>query len=192
MPETFPAVVRVLNPFVGAAERKLSWAAVAQELGIPLKGAAVGDHLCQDYEAKTGEKINVDFGTLDYKVASSLADVLSRYTTTPDKCFFAVWAGYSDIRDELTGAPVIVLPPKREMYLLEGPVRAATEAFDEQRYRRSLRWWPADRSWCVGNDLYADSVYIAGSKACVSALVDDPGLETLVVDPADIHPGIYA
>lgn len=192
VPETFPAVVRVLNPLVGAAGRKLSWAAVAQELGIPLNGAAVGDRLCQDYEPKTGEKINVDFGTLDYEVASALADVLGRHTTTPDKCFFAVWAGYSDIRDELAGAPVVVLPPEREMYLLEGPVEAATEAFDEQRSRRSLRWWPTDQTWCVGNDLYADSVYVAGSKECVSALVDDPRLETLVADHSDVHPGIYA
>ena len=192
VPETFPAFVRVLNPLVGAAGRKLSWAAVAQELGIPLNGAAVGDRLCQGYEAKTGEKINVDFGTLDYEVASALADVLSRHATTPDECFFAAWAGYSDIRDELAGAPVVILPPEREMYLLEGPVEAATEAFDEQRSRRSLRWWPADQIWCVGNDLYADSVYVAGSKECVSALVDDPRLETLVADRSDVHPGIYA
>lgn len=87
---------------------------------------------------------------------------------------------------------MIILPPEREMYLLEGPVEAATEAFDEQRSRRSLRWWPADHTWCVGNDLYADSVYVAGSKECVSALVDDPRLETLVADGSDVHPGIYA
>jgi len=78
------------------------------------------------------------------------------------------------------------------MYLLEGPVEAATEAFDEQRSRRSLRWWPADQTWCVGNDTYADSVYVAGSKECVSALVDDPRLETLVADRSDVHPGFYA
>jgi hypothetical protein len=78
------------------------------------------------------------------------------------------------------------------MYLLEGPIETATETFDEQRTRRSLRWWPADQAWCVGNDLYADSVYVAGSEECVSALLDDPRLETFIVDPADVHPGIYA
>ncbi|WP_247041367.1 hypothetical protein [Arthrobacter rhizosphaerae] len=174
VPETFPAIVRVLNPLVGAAGRKLSWTAVAQELDLPLNGAAVGDRLCQNYRAKTGEKINVDFGTLDYQVASALAEVLSRHTTTPDKCFFAAWAGYSDIRDDLAGAPVVILPPEREMYLLEGPIEAATESVDEHHSRRSLRWWPADQTWCVGNDLYADSVYVAGSTECVSALVEDP------------------
>ena len=39
VPETLPAVVRVLNPLVGAAGRKLAWAAVAQELVIPLNVA---------------------------------------------------------------------------------------------------------------------------------------------------------
>lgn len=192
VPETFPAVVRVLNPFVGAAGRKLLWAAASRELGIPMDGAVNGDRLCRDYEAKTGEKINVDFGTLDYEVASALADVLSRHTATPDQCFFGVWAGYSEIRNELAQAPVVILPPAREMYLLEGPIETATEAVDEQRSRRSLRWWPADQAWCVGNDLYADSVYVAGSEKCVSALMDDPRLETFIVDPADVHPGIYA
>lgn len=192
VPQTFPAVVRVLNPFVGTTGRKLSWATVARELGIPLNSSTVGDRLCRGYEAKTGEKINVDFGTLDYEVASALADVLSRHTATPDECFFAAWPGYSEIRNEFAGAPLAVLPPEREMYLLEGPVSAATETFDEQRTRRSLRWWPADQNWCVGNDLYADSVYIAGSQECVSALVADPRLETLMADRSDVHPGIYA
>ncbi|MEC5181681.1 hypothetical protein [Arthrobacter sp. CG_A4] len=45
--------------------------------------------------------------------AAALADVLSQHTTTPDQCFFAVWAGYSDIRDELAAAPVVVFPPER-------------------------------------------------------------------------------
>jgi hypothetical protein len=192
VPETFPTVVRVLNPLLGAAGRKISWSAAAQELGIPLDGTTIGDRLCRNYEAKTGERINVDFGTLDQEVASALADVLSRHTATPDKCFFAVWKGYSDIRDEFAEAPVVVLPPEREMYLLEGPIEAAAEAIDEQTSRRSVRWWPADQTWCVGNDLYADSVYVAGSQDCVSALLHDARLETLVAAQTDVHPGIYA
>jgi hypothetical protein len=157
-----------------------------------LDGNPIGESLCLDYEAKTGEKINVDFGTLDRDVSSALSDVLSRYTASPDRCFFAVWTGYSDIRNELTRAPVVVLPPEREMFLLEGPIEAAVEAVDEQGSRRSVRWWPADHTWCVGNDLYADSVYVAGSQECISALVTDPRLETQVVHHSDVYPGIYA
>lgn len=192
VPATFPAVVRVLNPFIGADGQKLSWAAVAQELGTVLDGTTNGERLCLDYAAKTGEKINIDFGTLDHEVASALADDLSHHTTKPDKCYFAVWTGYSGIRDDLARAPVVTLPPERQMYLLEGPIEAAAEAVDEEQSRRSLRWWPADQAWCVGNDLYADSVYVAGSKECVLALLDDPRLETYVAHDSDLHPGIYA
>ncbi|MFE5839333.1 hypothetical protein [Arthrobacter sp. NPDC056493] len=192
VPETFPAVIRVLNPFVGAGGRKLSWSAVAQELGIPLDGSANGENLCMEYEASTGEKVNINFGTLDPETASALADVLSQHTATPDQCYFAVWIGYSGIRDHLTKAPVVLLPPERQMYLLEGPVRAAAEAIDEHQSRRSIRWWPADKAWCVGNDLYADSVYVAGSKEATQSLRDDPRLETYVVHGSDVHPGIYA
>jgi hypothetical protein len=192
VPVTFPAVVRVLNPFTGTGGQKVTWAALARELGVGLDGTANGERLCLDYEAKTGEKIYIDFGTLDYEVASALADVLGRHTATPDKCYFAVWTGYSGIRKDLAGAPVVKLPPEREMYLLEGPITAAAEAIDEQPSRRSLRWWPADHAWCVGNDLYADSVYVAGSTECVSTLMDDPRLETYVVRHSDVHPGVYA
>lgn len=192
VPETFPAVVRVLNPLRGAAGRKISWAAAAQECGIALDTNPVGESLCLDYEAKTGEKLSVDFGTVDRDVASTLSEVLSLYTVSPDKCFFAVWTGYSDIRDELTRAPVVVLPPEREMFLLEGPIGAAVEPVDEQGSRRSVRWWPSDQAWCVGNDLYADSVYVAGSTKCISALVDDPRLESQVVHHFDIYPCVYA
>lgn len=192
VPETFPRVIRVLNPFVGAGGRKLRWSAVGQELGIPIDGTANGEKLCRKYEARTGEKVNVDFGTLDPEIASAVADVLSRHTSTPDECYFAVWIGYSGIRDDLTKAPVVLLPPERQMYLLQGPVRAAAEAIDEHQSRRSLRWWPADKAWCVGNDLYADSVYVAASQETIQALTDDPRLETYFVHGSDVRPGVYA
>lgn len=192
VPAAFQALVRVLNPFAGSGGRKLAWSDVARELGVRLDGATNGERLCLAYAAETGEKINVDFGTLDHEVASALSGVLAGDTATPDKCYFAVWVGYSGIRGELTTAPRVMLPPEREMYLLQGPVRAAAEAVDDPPSRRSLRWWPADRTWCVGNDLYADSVYVAGSQECISALMDDPRLETHVVAYSDVHPGVYA
>lgn len=192
VPATFHAVVRVLNPFAGSGGQKLPWSDVARELGVRLDGATNGERLCLAFTDKTGEKINVDFGTLDYEVASALAGVLAGHTSTPDKCYFAAWVGYSGIRADLANAPVVILPPEREMYLLEGPVGAAAEAIDEPPSRRSLRWWPADRAWCVGNDLYADSVYVAASQECITALMDDPRLETYIAAHSDVHPGIYA
>lgn len=78
----------------------------------------------------------------------------------PDECYFAVWTGYSGIRDDLARAPVVIVPPERQMYLIEGPLSAAAETLDEPSSRRSLRWWHADQAWCVGNDVYADSVYV--------------------------------
>lgn len=130
VPVTFPAVVRVLYPFTGTGGQKVTWAALARELGVSLDGTANGERLCLDYEAKTGEKIYIDFGTLDYEVASALADVLGRHTATPDKCYFAVWTGYSGIRNDLAGAPVVKLSPEREMYLLERRLRPDKKAYE--------------------------------------------------------------
>lgn len=191
-PEKFPSVVRVLNPLIDATGRPTSWTSVAQKVGMSLAQVTNGDRLCQEYSAKTGERINVDYGSLSHDVAVVLADVLSHHTSTPEKCFFAVWTGYSGIRNELAGAPVVVLPPEREMYLFEGTINAAAETVDEPSFRRSLNWWPADQSWCVRNDIYADSVYVAGSQECISDLLHETRLETLSVTHTDPHPGVYA
>lgn len=120
VPDSFPVVVRVLNPFYGAAGQRLRWSGVAAEVGLELSRAVVGERLCLDYEVKTGERIDVDFGTVDSEVAAALASVLAEHTDTPDECYFAVWIGYSGIRNELVQAPVVSLPPDREMYLLQG------------------------------------------------------------------------
>ncbi|MGG7464577.1 hypothetical protein [Plantibacter sp. YIM 135347] len=48
--------------------------------------------------------------------------------------------------------------------------------------RRALRWWVADASWAVGNDVYARSVYVGGTNELIRDLLAHPDLEALRVD----------
>lgn len=190
VPASFSTVVRVLNPLIGPAGQKIRWSQLSAAVGLNLTGETSAEMLCRSYMAKMGERTRAELGTLDHKVSVALAEILSGHTATPERCFFGVWTGYSDLRDDLRGAPVVNLPPNREMYLLEGPVRAAAEDLGEFPFsRRSLRWWPDDRSWSVGNDIYADSVYVAASPGCISLMKEDPRIETVDVHRTDRVPG---
>jgi hypothetical protein len=46
-------------------------------------------------------------------------------------------------------------------------------------------WWPADHAWVVSTGVDSVSTYVAGSEACVGALLGDPRLEALRVSEAD-------
>lgn len=49
-----------------------------------------------------------------------------------------------------------------------------------------MRWWPKDHAWCLGNDIYARSVFIGGTHTTIDALSDHPALETYAVTPHHI------
>jgi hypothetical protein len=44
-------------------------------------------------------------------------------------------------------------------------------------------WWPDDRSWLVHSEIDYDSTIVGGAPSLIEALVDDPEIEALQVDP---------
>jgi len=44
-------------------------------------------------------------------------------------------------------------------------------------------WWPAGQEWCVGNDIYARSVFVGGGQECIDAILAEPGLEAIPISP---------
>lgn len=69
-------------------------------------------------------------GTIPPELTIILAAALARHTTTPDRCWFAVWNGFAATRDDVRQAPTF-LAPHREYHLLQGPTEAATESVTE-------------------------------------------------------------
>ncbi len=57
-------------------------------------------------------------------------------------------------------------------------------------YQSAELVWPNDRSWCLAPGLDLPCVLIGGSRELVAAIVQEPGLETQVVQPGDGFPSL--
>jgi hypothetical protein len=199
LPEGFAAYARVLHPAIrydGDDDVEVSWAEVADA------NATVAHPLMQ-WPAITGgwEFVHEDDqsplwddspaeGHLPVSVASRLIALLRRHTSTPDDCWFGVWAGFGWFARgaDVTTAPEAVLLG-REYLLLRGPVDLAAANTAPEPAEQSVGiWWPADRAWCVVTDIDLMSTYVGGSRACIDDLLDASDLEVVpsaVSDPVD-------
>lgn len=128
-------------------------------------------------------------GVIPTSIAARLAVLLSRHTTTPDRCWLAVWEGYGNLDECWRAAPRFELPG-RGMHLLTGPATAAAHSLSETQLVaiRELHpnlWWSADHAWCVSTDVDMMTTYIGGSAEAIAAVVGDPQLEALPVTVDD-------
>ncbi|MBY6540285.1 hypothetical protein HQ325_16545 [Rhodococcus sp. BP-349] len=129
---------------------------------------------------------------------------LAAHTTTPDECFFLVWNGWgnSPAAAPYSAPPVrVVHPPSgsaaREYYVLSGTLddmsawhtagSAWTDAHDAPI---PAYIWPADRAWCVTNDVDPHFATIAGTTDAIDELIAAPGF-TVVRDDPDEDPPRY-
>lgn len=121
--------------------------------------------------ARRGERIKANFGTLDCEVVSVMADVLN-WQDPADKCFFALGGLLRDQGRVRRSPRVIILPPEREMY---PPPRKCVEAETMNNARVAVF---SDGRLTEPGALEMISTLILsaslGSKECVSTLVNDP------------------
>lgn len=110
------------------------------------------------------------------------------------------WAASVDprIRDAAENGPTLSLPV-REYVLLAGDLREL--AGPDWGFAAGIGWrrdlgagrspnlvWPADHSWCLGTEIDFDSTLVAGDRALIDALIAEPGIEALEVEPdASLH-----
>jgi hypothetical protein len=137
-------------------------------------------------------------GSLPQRVARAVCETLIDFTTTPDRCWCAVWEGHADLiglRSDQS-RPRLALP-HRSMLLAEGPMSAVPEtSFSDPvpsssperdrwravyRYRSPSLWWPDDRAWCVASDVDLQTTLVGASSDCIDRLVSDSRLEAMRV-----------
>ncbi len=197
LPQGFPAHARVLHPavrYAGDDDVEVPWAEVADA------NATVAHRLMQ-WPAITGgwEFVHEENqsplwddapaeGHLPVPVAQRLTAVLRRHTTTPDECWYGVWAGFGWFAQ--SDAPTPALPTTRllgrDHLLLRGPIELAEANTAPEPAEQSVNlWWPADRSWCVVTDIDLMSTYVGGSAACVDELLSAPDLEVVPAEAGD-------
>lgn len=114
-----------------------------------------------------------------------LVPLLARHTTTPGRCWFAVWEGYGCLAFGAQDAPAFDIPYRR-LLLFTGPITAVRASLCTPPSRQSPNlWWPDDRAWCVETEVDLMSTYVGGTRQCIEELVAHKDLEAAVVDPAD-------
>lgn len=129
-------------------------------------------------------EFSVDEGSLDSWTSLAITSSLSQRTTSR-MVTIALWEGYADSAP-FASAPSVTLPPARRFLLLRSPAAASSETLDgATNGRRPTRWWPDDRSWIVGADIYSRSVMVAGSAAAIVGLLGVPEIDAVRVTPVD-------
>jgi hypothetical protein len=126
-------------------------------------------------------------GHLPRELAVVLAEVLADQTTTPRRCWFAVWDGFADLAvPEVEDAGSFAVPQRR-MLLLAGAITAvgSSSLSLAPGWQSPNLWWPDDRAWCVATDIDLMSTYVGGSRGGVQAIVADRRLEAAAVQASD-------
>lgn len=118
-------------------------------------------------------------GSLPPAEREALVDLLSTHTTTPDRCWFAVWEGFGGLDRGDVDARVDL--PQRRYLLAGGPVDAVMDpvpTIDDVDWGLSANlWWPEDRAWVVATEIDFAWTYVGGTPAAIDAVLADDRVE---------------
>ena len=207
IPEGFEAYGRLFHPVEGGRHgRRERWSELARrnqrivhpEMQFHSISRPVGQRPPGWYDAENGPS----WGSLPVPELRVLVEVLERYTTTRDSCFFCVWEGYDPFDEDhpiewheagTLGAlsarlrprrprrsapplPHVELPGRR-YYLYRGPLEKALAPlpFDHS----PNLWWPEDRAWFIATEIDYAWTYVGGSQELIGELIGDSRLEVL-------------
>ncbi|MFY1594863.1 hypothetical protein [Micromonospora sp. WMMD737] len=129
----------------------------------------------------------------DLAQARHALNLLGRFTSTPEDCYFCVWEGYSDIPlpPQVQRGPLVEIPHRR-FALLRGPLAALDDWEADLGGGHPVAppafAWPADRRWCFASDVDPHWAGIGAGRDAVGALVGDPELDVVPADPAEEQP----
>jgi hypothetical protein len=196
VPPLFGAYCRVFHPpELRAADgswHPITWHEVAGRTGATPHREMQFQNISGRWEGVHGEQddpwpdlSDPEEGSIPTEIVEVLLPILEASTTTPERCYFAVWEGWGDLANEIHSAPTFEIPHRR-LHLLEGPLAGATQPLGAQVFRRSANlWWPADQSWCVATEIDFEWTYVGGTKVCVDQIVNHAQLEAMTVDVKD-------
>jgi hypothetical protein len=120
-------------------------------------------------------------GTLPAAEGERLVAILRTFTSTPDRCYLALWEGFGVPElQAFRNRPRLSLL-HRAYFLFLGPIDAVPSLSVGTFRQPPNLWWPEDRAWCVATDIDLSETYLAGSEACIQQVVADADLEAFRV-----------
>jgi hypothetical protein len=194
VPAGFTTYLRVFHPAYRACasgRTPVTWAEIAKLNGMHMHagvqlGSIIGSER-YEWEGQAGVFDQPpETGSMPFQLLDPLATVLAGHTSTPDTCYFAIWAGLGTLPSHVRSAPTFALP-QRTYHLLTGPIEAARRLADASapflRWQSPNLWWPQDRAWCVATEVDLKTTYVGADPNCVRELAALPEVETATVPP---------
>ena len=185
IPGGFGAYARLFHPVEVDESRRERWSDVAARTGrivhpemqFHMIAAPRGQTRSVDYNRRNQPRM----GTLHLGHRRILVDHLRKATTTPDRCWFAMWEGFGGLNDG--GVRERVQLPSRNYLLYSGTIDRALETpMDPFPFDQSPNlWWPEDRAWFVATEIDFDSTFVGGDNGLIAELVSDERLEALPI-----------
>jgi hypothetical protein len=147
------------------AHALMDWVTITGDAGLYWSGSQPG--IWDSHPAR---------GSLAPPQRRRLGTILSEFTSTVDRVWFAIWAGFGGLVFDRDSVPYFEMP-QREMVLFTGPLSAITTSLDPYDDQSVSLWWPDDRAWCVATDVDLLVTYVGGSERCISAITGSGSLE---------------
>lgn len=204
VPGGFGAYARVLHPALNVSGHPVKWLAVAEWAGRvhhPLMSfEGISAPSCGYGIGRPPWTEDPRHGSMEEEQATVLAAFLSRFTGTPEQCYFGVWEGYgqysggsamltSDGRARPLGIPRDVRRAQRvggvglNYLLYTGRLEQIAEFYRNFLSQPPNIWWPADGAWFVATDIDLDSTYIGASRECIDSLLRHDVFEAVPASP---------
>lgn len=179
LPGHFEAYARIYHPFDyanGTAAQAPSWRELLAAAGVDLRDPAAAMEFA--YGGWEGGQART--GSIPEGVIGPLVEHLRAATTTPDRCFFALWEGFGDSPVAYTIEPTLELPHRR-YHLFAGPIEGAHTPLSSWEFgdQSANLWWPADQAWCVATEVDFAWTYVGGTRSCIDALLADSRFEAV-------------
>jgi hypothetical protein len=190
IPSGFDTYTRVLHPLDPPARDQppgrwadvASWSGIELVPGIAFPDIALPEHEPSGVEPWPGQVPQV--GTLGLADTDTLAAVLARHTSTPERCWFCTWDGWGSV--VFDDGPRVQLP-HRNYALFVGPLAGVPSLIDAQDNHSPNLWWPDDRAWCVATEIDLAWTYVGGPGALVTDVLANPRLEAQPASPDDSY-----
>jgi hypothetical protein len=212
VPEGFGAYARIFHPawwneYPNRVPTEVRWSDVAAANGTvvhpemqfhSISRTAFGGH-----SFSHGWNAQPRIGVLPAGQGAALAELLARNTTSPDVCWFCLWAGYGyGSMKSFSAAPIgePVPPPMTQEQVRQtfgwpkphqpSAPRVSLPGRDYVLYRGSVSsaagwmdgpniWWPDDRAWCVASEIDLPYTYVGGEQNLIDEILAHPAIESL-------------
>jgi hypothetical protein len=189
IPAGFEGYGRLLRPAYADSDEttRVRWRQISEWSGRELKEDSEFHSVAFPMRPPTGQRPWVTRGprqgSMDGDDLSALVSVLGSATTTPEECWFALWAGYAlggDVPASVIEGPQFELP-NRSYLLMTGDLQAAGDIYRAFGAGPNLMW-PQDRSWCLASEIDMDSSLIGASCAVIDRLRRSDEFECIGTD----------